>query len=160
MNIRIGQGFDVHAWGHSASFVILGGVRIPHHRTVKSHSDGDVILHALCDALLGAAGLGDIGEHFPDHDPQYKNAASSTFVRNSLHMLQQRHWAITNVDISVLAESPKLTAYKPVIRTHIADLLEIQEQQVNIKATTMESLGTIGREEGIAAMAVVLLTND
>lgn len=154
--MRIGSGIDVHAFG-SGDFVMLGGVRIAHSQAVVAHSDGDVVLHALCDALLGAAGLGDIGEHFASGDPQWKGADSTRFLRIVMTMLKERGLRIGNVDVTVLAEAPKLAPYRGTIRQKLATLLEISAQQVNLKATTTEQLGFLGRAEGIAAQAVVLL---
>ena len=157
--MRIGFGVDVHAFG-AGEFVMLGGVRIPHSRGVVAHSDGDVMLHALCDALLGAAGLGDIGQHFSDTDPQWQGADSRRFVVSVLALLHTRRLAVANVDLTVLAQAPKIAPYREAIRRQIAQLLEIDAQRVNIKATTTEGLGFLGRAEGIAAQAVVLLTED
>ncbi len=154
--MRIGSGVDVHAFG-PGDFVMLGGVRIPHTSGVVAHSDGDVLLHALCDAMLGAAGLGDIGQHFRDDDPQWRGAASEQFVRTVLAMLKARGLAVANADLTVLAEAPRLARYRDEIRATVARLLEIQEERVNIKATTTERLGFLGRREGIAAQAVVLV---
>lgn len=154
--MRIGTGFDVHAFGPGDS-VILGGVRIPHSRGVVAHSDGDVVLHALCDALLGAAGLGDIGMHFPDSDPMWKGANSRRFVEAVLGMLQVRKLKLVNVDITLLAQAPKVSPHRIEIRRSLAQMLAVAENQVNIKATTTEHLGFVGREEGLAAQAVVLL---
>lgn len=155
--MRIGSGFDVHAYGPGNS-VVLGGVRIPHTRGVVAHSDGDVVLHALCDAMLGAAGLGDIGMHFPDTDPVWKGADSRRFVEAVLDMLKVRRLAVGNVDITLLAQSPKVSPYRLEIRRSLALMLGVTENQVNIKATTTEHLGFIGRNEGLAAQAAVLLT--
>ncbi len=154
--MRIGSGFDVHAFGPGDS-VVLGGVRIAHSRGVVAHSDGDVVLHALCDAMLGAAGLGDIGMHFPDTDPVWKGANSRRFVEAILEMLSVRKLRVGNVDITVLAQAPKLSPHRLDIRRSIAHMLGVTENQVNIKATTTEHLGFIGRSEGLAAQAVVLL---
>ena len=154
--MRIGSGFDVHAFG-AGDNIVLGGVRIAHSRGVVAHSDGDVVLHALCDALLGAAGLGDIGMHFPDTDPVWKGANSRRFVEAVLEMLQVRRLKVGNVDITLLAQAPKLSPHRLEIRRSIAQMLGVTENQVNIKATTTEHLGFIGRNEGIAAQAVVLL---
>jgi 2-C-methyl-D-erythritol 2,4-cyclodiphosphate synthase len=154
--MRIGGGVDVHAFG-PGDFVMLGGVRIPHTQAVIAHSDGDVVLHALCDALLGAAGLGDIGEHFVPGDPHWKGADSARFVRLVMTMLHERRMRIGNIDITVLAEAPKLAPFRATIRQQLATLLEVSLQQVNLKATTTEHLGFLGRAEGIAAHAVVLL---
>ena len=157
--MRIGSGIDVHAFG-PGDFIMLGGVRIPHSHGVAAHSDGDVVLHALCDALLGAAGLGDIGQHFSDSDPQWQGADSRRFVVNVLALLRPRRLAVANVDLTVLAQAPKIAPYREAIRRQIAQLLEIDAQRVNIKATTTEGLGFLGRAEGIAAQAVVLLTEE
>ena len=157
--MRIGFGVDVHAFG-AGEFIMLGGVRIPHSRGVVAHSDGDVMLHALCDALLGAAGLGDIGQHFSDTDPQWQGADSRRFVVSVLALLHTRRLAVANVDLTVLAQAPRIAAYREAIRRQIAQLLKVDEQRVNIKATTTEGLGFLGRAEGIAAQAVVLLTED
>ena len=154
--MRIGSGFDVHAFGAGDS-IVLGGVRIAHTRGVVAHSDGDVVLHALCDAMLGAAGLGDIGMHFPDTDPLWKGANSRRFVEAVLEMLNVRKLRVGNADITLLAQAPKLSPHRLDIRRSIAHMLGVTENQVNIKATTTEHLGFIGRNEGIAAQAVVLL---
>jgi 2-C-methyl-D-erythritol 2,4-cyclodiphosphate synthase len=154
--VRIGSGIDVHAFG-PGDFVTLGGVRIPHTRGIVAHSDGDVLLHALCDALLGAAGLGDIGHHFKDTDPHWKGADSKRFVRGVMEMLRARRLRVGNADLTVLAEAPKLAPFRDEMRRQIAQLLELGEEYVNIKATTTERLGFVGRAEGIAAQAVVLL---
>jgi 2-C-methyl-D-erythritol 2,4-cyclodiphosphate synthase len=136
---------------------MLGGVRVPHTQGVVAHSDGDVVLHALCDALLGAAGLGDIGQHFRDTDPQWKGADSKSFVRSVVNMLLIRKLRVGNADITVLAEAPKVGPVRDEIRRQVAQLLEVSEEHVNVKATTTEKLGFLGRNEGIAAQAVVLL---
>jgi 2-C-methyl-D-erythritol 2,4-cyclodiphosphate synthase len=154
--VRIGSGIDVHAFG-PGDFVMLGGVRVQHTRGVLAHSDGDVVLHALCDALLGAAGLGDIGQHFRDTDPQWKGADSKSFVRSVMNMLLIRKLRVGNADITVLAEAPKVGPVRDEIRRQVAQLLEVSEEHVNVKATTTEKLGFLGRKEGIAAQAVVLL---
>jgi 2-C-methyl-D-erythritol 2,4-cyclodiphosphate synthase len=154
--MKVGTGTDVHAFG-AGDFVMLGGVRVPHSHGVIAHSDGDVVLHALCDALLGAAGLGDIGEHFANDDPQWRGADSARFVRRVLALLSERRLRVGNVDITVLAEKPKLAPYRSAIRNQVAALLEIPAQQVNVKATTTEGLGFLGRGEGIAAQAIAVL---
>jgi 2-C-methyl-D-erythritol 2,4-cyclodiphosphate synthase len=154
--LKVGSGFDVHAFGPGAA-VMLGGVRIPHSHGVVAHSDGDVVLHALCDALLGAAGLGDIGQHFRNDDPQWRGADSSRFVRAVMEMLRARE---LRVGITVLGEQPKVGPHRDAMRHRIAELLEVSESQVNIKATTTEKLGFLGRSEGIAAQAVVLLLDE
>ena len=157
-DVRIGSGIDVHAFGPGDS-VMLGGVKVPHTHGVVAHSDGDVVLHALCDALLGAAGLGDIGQHFRDTDPRWKGADSRTFVRAVMNMLRARKLRVGNADITVLAEAPKVGPVRDEIRKQVAELLEVAEEFVNVKATTTEKLGFLGRKEGIAAQAVVLLLN-
>jgi len=157
--MRIGSGIDVHAFG-PGDFLMLGGVRIPHSHGVVAHSDGDVVLHALCDALLGAAGLGDIGQHFSDSDPQWRGADSRRFVVSVLALLRARRLAVANVDLTVLAQTPKIAPYREAMRRQIAQLLEVGEERVNIKATTTEGLGFLGRAEGVAAQAVVLLSGD
>ncbi len=154
--MRIGSGIDVHAFG-PGDHVMLGGVRVPHSRAVVAHSDGDVVLHALTDALLGAAGLGDIGQHFKDTDPRWKGADSRRFVRAALEMLHARKLRVGNADVTVLAEAPKLAPVREQIRGSLEELLQVPPGAVNIKATTTEKLGFLGRAEGIAAQAVVLL---
>ena len=154
--LRVGQGYDVHAFT-AGDHVTLGGEKVPHSRGILAHSDGDVLLHAICDALLGAAGLGDIGMHFPDTDPMWKGADSRRFVAAVLDMLSVRKLTISNVDISLLAQAPKVSPYRLEIRRSLAQMLGVTENQVNIKATTTEHLGFIGRNEGLAAQAVVLL---
>jgi 2-C-methyl-D-erythritol 2,4-cyclodiphosphate synthase len=157
--MRIGSGFDVHAFG-PGDFIMLGGVRLAHSRGVVAHSDGDVVLHALCDALLGAAGLGDIGQHFRDSDAQWRGADSRRFVVSVLSLLRARRLTVANVDLTVFAQAPKIAPYREAMRRQIAQLLEVGEERVNIKATTTEGLGFLGRAEGIAAQAVVLLSGD
>ena len=155
--MRIGSGLDVHAFG-PGDHLMLGGVRIAHNQGVVAHSDGDVVLHALCDALLGAAGLGDIGQHFPDSDPRWKGAASARFVTAVLALLQARRLAVVNADLTVIAEAPRVAPHRDAIRREVARLLEVPLERVNLKATTTERLGFLGRAEGIAAQAVVLLS--
>jgi 2-C-methyl-D-erythritol 2,4-cyclodiphosphate synthase len=155
--MRVGSGFDVHAFG-PGDFVMLGGVRIPHSRGVIAHSDGDVLLHALCDALLGAAGLGDIGQHFKDSDPRWKGADSRQFVAQVLSLLSARGFAVLNADLTLLAQEPRVAPYRDAIRGQVASLLGLEAGRVNIKATTTEGLGFLGRAEGLAAQAVVLLS--
>jgi 2-C-methyl-D-erythritol 2,4-cyclodiphosphate synthase len=156
--MRIGSGFDVHAFG-PGDFVMLGGVRVAHTQGVVAHSDGDVVLHALTDALLGAAGLGDIGQHFKDTDPRWKGQDSKHFVRAVMEMLRARKLRVGNADVTVLAERPKLSPVRDEIRRQVAALLEVDVDRVNVKATTTEKLGFLGRAEGIAAQAVVLLVD-
>ncbi|HLK71248.1 MAG TPA: 2-C-methyl-D-erythritol 2,4-cyclodiphosphate synthase [Steroidobacteraceae bacterium] len=157
--MRVGSGFDVHAFGPGDS-VVLGGVRVPHSRGVLAHSDGDVLLHALVDAMLGAAGLGDIGQHFPDSDPQWRGADSSRFLAAAAQMLARRGQRVLNVDLTLLAQSPRISVWRDQIRRNIALKLGLRESEVNLKATTTEHLGFIGRSEGLAAMATVLIDGD
>lgn len=155
--MRIGQGFDVHAFG-GAGPLIIGGVRIPYHRGLQAHSDGDVALHALTDALLGAAALGDIGKLFPDNDPAYKGADSRILLREAWRQVQARGYRLNNADLTLIAEAPKMTPHVPQMRVFIAEDLACHIDDISIKATTTEQLGFIGRGEGIACNAVVLLT--
>ncbi len=154
--MRIGHGYDVHRF-QSGSFITLGGVQIAHDKSFVAHSDGDVLLHALTDALLGAAALGDIGQHFPDTDPAYEGADSRQLLRNVLGLLGQAGWSVGNVDTTVLAQAPKMAPHITSMRENIAADLKVELNQVNVKATTTEGLGFVGREEGIAAHAVVML---
>ena len=154
--IRVGSGIDVHAFG-PGDHVMLGGVRLPHTQGVRAHSDGDVLLHALCDALLGAAGLGDIGQHFPDSDPQWRGAASGQFVTHAVALLAVRGWQVVNADLTLLAEAPRIAGQRDTVRASVAGLLGIAVEAVNLKATTTEKLGFAGRGEGLAAMATVLI---
>jgi len=154
--IRIGQGLDVHAF-EEGDFVTLAGVKIPHTQGLKAHSDGDVILHALSDALLGALALGDIGQHFPDTDPEFKGADSRVLLRHVYTLIQDRGYELQNADITVACERPKLAPYNLEMRQNIADDLDVELTQVSVKATTTEKLGFTGRQEGIFASAVVLL---
>ena len=156
MNIRIGQGFDVHAFG-DGDHVVLGGVRIPHARGLVAHSDGDVALHALCDAILGAAALGDIGRHFPPDDERWRGADSRALLRHCVALVGERGWRVGNVDVTILAERPKVGPQAELMRARIAADLGIDVDAVSVKATTTERLGFTGREEGIAAMATCLL---
>jgi 2-C-methyl-D-erythritol 2,4-cyclodiphosphate synthase len=159
MTIRIGQGYDVHAFG-PGDFVTLGGVKISHTHGIKAHSDGDVLLHAICDALLGAAGLGDIGMHFPDTDPKWRGADSRMFVRHAHGLLEAQGWRVVNVDSTVLAEAPRLGKHREAMRANIAADLNVDVSCVNVKATTTEGMGYIGRREGLACQAVVLIERD
>lgn len=156
MNIRVGQGFDVHAFAAERK-LILGGVEVVYHLGLAGHSDADVLIHAICDALLGAAGLGDIGHHFPDTDPQYKGADSTELLASVMESLQELGWRVGNVDATVIAQRPKLASYLPAMCEKLAEVIDIESELVNIKATTTEHLGFTGRGEGIAAQAVVLL---
>jgi 2-C-methyl-D-erythritol 2,4-cyclodiphosphate synthase len=155
-DFRVGSGVDVHAFGPGDA-VMLGGVRVPHERGVLAHSDGDVLLHALVDALLGAAGLGDIGQHFPDSDARWRGADSRQFVVATLAMLRERDWQPVNADLTLLAERPRLAPFREAIRDSVAGLLQLPRDAVNLKATTTEKLGFLGRGEGLMALATVLL---
>jgi 2-C-methyl-D-erythritol 2,4-cyclodiphosphate synthase len=154
--MRIGQGFDVHAFQEGGTLV-LGGVQIPHSHSLAAHSDGDVLLHALCDALLGAAALGDIGRHFPDTDLQYRGISSRVLLRDVVGKVQSRKLRLVNTDLTLVAQAPRLAPYIENMQQNIADDLQATLEQVNVKATTTEHLGFTGRGEGIAAFAVVLL---
>jgi 2-C-methyl-D-erythritol 2,4-cyclodiphosphate synthase len=156
MSMRIGQGYDVHAFGEGDK-IVIGGVVIPHHYGLVAHSDGDVLLHALCDALLGAAALGDIGKHFPDTDIQYRNADSRSLLRMVYAKVNQKGWKLVNTDMTIVAQAPRMATYIPRMLETIAADLRCEVGQVNVKATTTERLGFTGREEGIACYAVVLL---
>ena len=156
MSVRIGQGFDVHAFG-PGDHVRLGGVDVPHTRGVVAHSDGDVAIHALCDALLGAAALGDIGRHFPDTDPAYAGADSRALLRQVSRKIQERDYRVVNVDATILAQAPRMTPHVPQMIANIAADLGIAPDAINIKATTTEHLGFVGRGEGIGAQAIALI---
>ncbi|MEM8500783.1 MAG: 2-C-methyl-D-erythritol 2,4-cyclodiphosphate synthase [Pseudomonadota bacterium] len=158
--MRIGHGYDVHAFRETAGdgdHVMLGGVSIPHDRGVKAHSDGDVVLHALCDALFGAAALGDIGQHFPDTDPTLSGIDSLELLRQTIHRLVQLDYQLVNADITIIAQQPRVNDYKDAMRSTIAATFECAVEQINVKATTTEKLGYLGRGEGLAAYAVVLV---
>jgi len=156
VSIRIGQGFDVHAFTEG-DHVMLGGVAIPHSHGLKAHSDGDVALHALSDALLGALALGDIGHYFPDTDPQWQGADSGTLLAAIYRDVTAAGWQLGNADITVICQAPKLAPHIRAMRQRIADLLNCEVGQVSVKATTTEKLGFTGRKEGIAVQAVVLV---
>jgi 2-C-methyl-D-erythritol 2,4-cyclodiphosphate synthase len=156
MTFRIGQGFDVHAFANGRKLV-LGGVEIPYELGLAGHSDADVLVHALCDALLGAAGLGDIGQHYPDDDAHYAGVDSMKLLADVVSKLKAQGWRIGNADMTVIAQVPRLAPYIPEMRQRIAEVLGIAGEQINVKATTTEQLGFIGRREGIAAQAVALI---
>jgi 2-C-methyl-D-erythritol 4-phosphate cytidylyltransferase/2-C-methyl-D-erythritol 2,4-cyclodiphosphate synthase len=156
MKFRIGQGYDVHRFGEG-DHLMLCGVAVPHTQGVVAHSDGDVAIHALCDALLGALALGDIGIHFPDTDEAYKNADSCQLLARVYQLLGQGGWKLSNADITIIAESPKVSLYREQMRQRLADVLEVPLDAISVKATTTEKLGFEGRKEGIAAQAVVML---
>lgn len=157
--MRVGTGYDVHAFC-PGDHVILGGVKIPHTQGVRAHSDGDVLLHALCDALLGALGLGDIGQHFPDSDPRWRGADSRVFLRHCAALAATHGWRVVNADMTVIAEAPRLGTHRAAMRANMAQDLGTLPERINVKATTQEGLGAIGRGEGIACQAVVLLARD
>jgi 2-C-methyl-D-erythritol 2,4-cyclodiphosphate synthase len=154
--MRIGQGIDAHAW-RCGGTLVLGGVTIPHERSLEAHSDGDVVLHALCDALLGAAGLGDIGHYFPPGDPAYEDIDSRVLLRSVVEQVDGGRFGIANVDVTIIAQAPRLAPYIEAMRSNIGADLQIDPARVNIKATTTEHMGFTGRGEGVAAFAVVLL---
>ena len=154
--MRIGMGYDVHRLTEDRE-LILGGVAIPFEKGLLGHSDADVVVHAIMDALLGAAALGDIGQHFPDTDPQYKGISSILLLKHVGALLKQHGFTIGNIDATIIAQRPKLAPYRPAMVKNVAEALGIQEDQVCIKATTEEGLGFTGRQEGIAAQAITLL---
>jgi len=154
--MRIGQGYDAHRFEKGRK-LILGGVEIEHELGLLAHSDGDVLVHALCDALLGAAGLGDIGRHFPDHDMQYKNIDSRVLLRQVVHSLHVAGFRVGNIDSTIVAQHPRLSPHIETMRHRLAADLQVEVHHVNIKATTTEGMGFAGRGEGIAAYAVALL---
>ena len=158
-DLRIGHGFDVHAFAANRK-LIIGGVDIPHELGLAGHSDADVLLHAICDALLGAAGLGDIGRHFPDTDAEFSGIDSRILLRRVAGQLQQRRWRVGNVDATIIAQAPKMAPHIARMTAHIADDLGVAIDRVNVKATTTEKLGFTGRGEGIAAEAVCLIERD
>lgn len=156
--IRIGQGMDVHAF-EEGDFVTLAGVKIPHTQGLKAHSDGDVVIHALCDAFLGALALGDIGQHFPDTDPKFKGADSRVLLKHVYQMILDRGYTLNNADMTVACERPKLAKHHLEMRQSIADVLDVHVTQISIKATTTEKLGFTGRQEGILSTATVLISH-
>ena len=155
--MRIGQGIDVHAF-QDGGILKLGGVTVPCDRSLEAHSDGDVVLHALCDALLGAAGLQDIGHHFPPNDAAYQDIDSRVLLRNTAELIAAEQLSVVNVDITIVAQTPRLAPYVAAMCANISADLQVTPGQVNVKATTTEHLGFTGRNEGIAAFAIVLLT--
>ena len=154
--MRIGQGLDVHAFATGRKLVI-GGVEIPYHKGLAGHSDADVLLHAICDALLGAAGLGDIGQHYPDNDPSYSGVDSRKLLRDVANKLVERKLKVVNIDATIVAEAPRMAPHTKRMIANIAADLGVEASAINIKATTTERLGFIGRGEGIAAMAIALV---
>jgi len=156
MDLRIGHGHDVHAFTEG-DHITLGGVKIPHTKAFKAHSDGDVLLHAICDALLGSLALGDIGKHFPDSDSEYQNIDSRILLKRVYSLIRRKGFILQNLDSVIMAESPKLAAHIDNMREYIADDLGVEVDRIGVKATTTEALGFVGREEGIAANATVLI---
>jgi 2-C-methyl-D-erythritol 2,4-cyclodiphosphate synthase len=156
-SLRVGLGYDVHPFAENRRLV-LGGVEFAHHRGLLGHSDADVLLHAIADALLGAAGMGDIGQHFPPTDPQFEDISSTLLLARVAGMLKAKGWHVTNVDSTIIAERPKVAPQAEAMRANIAASLGIGMEQVGVKATTNERMGFVGREEGIAAMAVALIS--
>tara|TARA_B100001142_G_C13832753_1_gene461133 strand:- start:63 stop:530 length:468 start_codon:yes stop_codon:yes gene_type:complete len=155
--MRVGQGFDAHRF-QDGNAVVLGGVTIPFDKSLAAHSDGDVLLHAICDALLGAAALGDIGRHFPDSNDEYKGADSRDLLREVVRLVRDAGYMIDNIDATLIAERPKISAHVEAMRDNLAADTDIDKAQVNIKGTTMEKMGFTGRGEGIAASAIILLS--
>jgi 2-C-methyl-D-erythritol 2,4-cyclodiphosphate synthase len=156
MTIRIGFGYDVHAFATDRP-LILGGVTIPSERGLSGHSDADTVIHAIVDALLGAAALGDIGQHFPSSDERWKNQPSSVFLDYTYNLLCQQHYTINNIDTTIVAEHPKMALHIQAMRTHLAQHLHLSREQVSVKATTTDGLGFTGRQEGIACYAIALV---
>ena len=156
--IRVGQGFDVHAFGHGDA-ITLGGVSIPHNSGLIAHSDGDVVLHALCDALLGSLALGDIGQIYPDSDPAYANVDSRRLLKEVYALVLKQHYSLQNVDITIIAQAPKMAPYIDSMRENIAADLNVDVDTISVKATTTETLGFTGRNEGIAVQSIVLVSS-
>jgi len=156
--MRIGLGFDIHRLV-SGRKLILGGIVIPFEKGLLGHSDADVLVHAVCDAILGAAGLGDIGQHFPDTDPEFKDVSSLKLLAKAYKMIIEKGFVVQNIDATIFAEAPKLSQYKTEMQKNIARTIEIEPNHVNVKATTFEGLGMIGKGEGIGAVCVTLLTS-
>lgn len=154
--IRVGQGYDVHRF-NDGDHIILGGVTIPYERGLEAHSDGDVVLHALADAILGAGALGDIGKHFPDTDPEFKGADSRVLLRHVYKIVLEKGYKLINADVTIIAQAPKMLPHVPAMRANIAADLQVDVDFINVKATTTEKLGFEGRKEGIAVQAVVLI---
>ncbi|MSP26888.1 MAG: 2-C-methyl-D-erythritol 2,4-cyclodiphosphate synthase [Methylococcales bacterium] len=155
--IRVGQGYDVHRFC-DGEFIMLGGVTIPYEKGLEAHSDGDVVLHALSDAILGAAASGDIGKHFPDTDPAFKGADSRVLLRHVYQVVQEKGYKLVNADITIIAQAPKMSPHTAAMCRNIADDLNVPLDYINVKATTTEQLGFEGRKEGIAVQAIVLIT--
>lgn len=156
MKMRIGQGIDAHRFKDGGK-LIIGGVEIPHSQGMEAHSDGDVLIHALCDAVLGALGEGDIGKHFPDTDQQFKGIDSRVLLRDVIKLMQQKGYHLGNADMTIIAQTPKMAPHLEAMKQHLANDLQTETNNINIKATTTEKMGFTGRGEGIAATAIVLL---
>ena len=154
--MRIGHGYDVHKFGGDGP-ITIGGVEVAYEQGLLAHSDGDVLLHAICDSILGALALGDIGHHFPDTDPEYSGADSRVLLRHVVNLMRQKHYQVGNVDCTIIAQAPKMAPHIESMRHCIASDLQVSHEQVNVKATTTEKLGFTGRKEGIACHSVVLL---
>ena len=158
MNIRVGFGYDVHQLKEGEPFYV-GGIQIDHHKGAVGHSDADVLIHAICDALLGAANLGDIGVHFPDTSDEFKNIDSKRLLKQVVALLAEKGYEVGNIDTTLCLEAPKISSYIGKMKTAIADVMEINENDISIKATTNEKMGFVGREDGIAAYAVALIVS-
>ena len=160
MQLRIGHGYDAHRFAEPSDNrpLMLGGVEVPHDRGLLAHSDGDALIHALCDALLGAVALGDIGRHFPDTDQAYKNADSAVLLQRVLGLVKNLGWSVVNADMTILAQSPRMAPHINAMRSRLATLLEVELDAVNVKASTTEGMGFVGRKEGPETHAVVLLS--
>lgn len=154
--MRIGHGFDVHSF-EEGDLLILGGVKIPFIKKFKAHSDGDVLIHAVCDALLGAAALGDIGRHFPDNDTRYKGIDSRELLKQVMLLLKEKNYCVGNIDVTVIAQKPHLSKFMDMMQQNLAEDMHARPDQINVKATTTEGLGYVGRQEGIAVHAVALI---
>jgi 2-C-methyl-D-erythritol 2,4-cyclodiphosphate synthase len=159
MKIRVGQGYDVHRWVEGRP-CILGGVEIPSDKGPLGHSDADVVCHVLCDALLGAANMRNIGYHFSDKDPMWKGVASTLLLKKVMEMIREAGWELANADVTVILDQPKLNPIIPAIKDNLAHVMGVEVDQISVKATTSEGLGFVGRSEGIAAMAVALIQKD
>lgn len=157
INIRVGQGIDIHTFTNERKNVILGGIEIKHSKGLKGHSDADALIHAICDAILGALALGDIGQHFSDTDEVYKNADSQMFLKKIRDVMLEKGWSISNIDSTIITEQPKIAPHSLAMRKNLADILNLELDQVSIKATRAEKIGSLGRQEGLMAMANVLL---
>ncbi|MFC2137367.1 2-C-methyl-D-erythritol 2,4-cyclodiphosphate synthase [Bacteroidota bacterium] len=156
MKIRVGFGYDVHQLKENLD-LFLGGIRIPSKKGCVAHSDGDVLIHAICDALLGAACLGDIGHHFPDTSEKYKDIDSKILLKNTIELIQQKNYKVGNIDCTICLQTPKIGNYIPEMQTVLSEIIQVKKEDVNIKATTTERLGFIGQEEGISAYAITLI---